>query len=70
MVDALGLASVRRELMDSNTLDIVSAGLHWSFRMSRQIWPELLTVMCIAQSASDVRNSAIDVCIRESERKK
>lgn len=39
---ALGLASVSSEQMDSSTLEMVSAGLHWSFRMSRQIWPLLL----------------------------
>jgi len=37
-----GFGSVSREQMDSNTLDIVSAGLHWSLRMSRQMLPLLL----------------------------
>lgn len=32
-----GFASVKREQMDSKTLEIVSAGLHCSFKMSRQI---------------------------------
>ena len=32
-----GLASVSKEEIDRSTLEIVSAGLHWSFRMSRQI---------------------------------
>jgi hypothetical protein len=38
---ALGLASVSREHIDSSTLDTVSAGLHWSLRMSRQMPPLL-----------------------------
>ena len=38
-----GLGSVSNELIDNNTLLIVSAGLHWSFRMSNQILPLLLT---------------------------
>lgn len=37
-----GLGSVSSEQTDSRTLLTVSAGLHWSFRMSRQIWPLLL----------------------------
>ena len=36
---ARGLGSVSSEQMESRTLLTVSAGLHWSFRMSRQIWP-------------------------------
>jgi hypothetical protein len=40
--DSRGLQSVRREQMDSRTLETVSAGLHWSFRMSRQMAPLLL----------------------------
>jgi hypothetical protein len=39
---SLGLASVSSEQMDRRTLDTVNAGLHWSFKMSRQIWPLLL----------------------------
>lgn len=34
-----GFASVSSEQMESNTLEIVSAGLHWSFRISRQMPP-------------------------------
>jgi hypothetical protein len=37
-----GLGSVSNEQTESNTLEIVSAGLHWSFKISRQIWPLLL----------------------------
>lgn len=33
------MGSVSREQMDRSTLDTVSAGLHWSFRMSRQMAP-------------------------------
>ena len=39
---SLGLQSVSSEQMDSSTLDTVSAGLHWSLRMSRQMPPLLL----------------------------
>jgi hypothetical protein len=41
-VHLLGFGSVSREQMDSSTLLTVSAGLHWSFRMSRQMPPLLL----------------------------
>ena len=34
-----GLASVRRELIDSNTLEMVRAGDHYSLRISKQIEP-------------------------------
>jgi len=34
-----GLASVRRELIDSNTLEIVKAGDHCSLRITKQIEP-------------------------------
>ena len=34
-----GLASVKRDDIDSRTLEIVRAGLHWSFNISRQIDP-------------------------------
>lgn len=34
-----GLGSVSNEQIDRSTLEIVRAGLHWSFRMSRQIPP-------------------------------
>ena len=34
-----GLGSVRRDDKDSKTLEMVSAGLHWSFNMSRQMEP-------------------------------
>ena len=34
-----GLASVRRELIDSNTLEMVKAGDHCSLRISKQIEP-------------------------------
>uniref|UniRef100_A0A0A9D8W3 Csu456(Uce) n=1 Tax=Arundo donax TaxID=35708 RepID=A0A0A9D8W3_ARUDO len=37
-----GFGSVSSEQIDSNTLEIVSAGLHWSFKMSRQMLPLLL----------------------------
>ena len=37
-----GLGSVRSEDIDSKTREIVRAGLHWSFKMSRQIAPFLL----------------------------
>jgi hypothetical protein len=30
---------VSSEQIDSSTFEMVSAGLHWSFRMSRQIPP-------------------------------
>ena len=39
---APGLQSVSKEQMDSRTLEMVSAGLHWSLRMSRQMLPLLL----------------------------
>ena len=39
-----GFASVRSELIERRTFDIVSAGLHCSLRMSRQMFPLLLTV--------------------------
>ena len=39
---SLGFASVSKEQIDSRTFEMVSAGLHWSLRMSRQIWPLLL----------------------------
>jgi len=32
---------VSSEQTDSSTLLTVSAGLHWSFNMSKQIWPLL-----------------------------
>jgi hypothetical protein len=38
----LGLGSVSSEQMESRTLDIVRAGLHWSLRMSKQMLPLLL----------------------------
>lgn len=38
---APGLQSVRREQMDRRTLEMVSAGLQLSFRMSKQITPWL-----------------------------
>lgn len=34
-----GFGSVSNELIESSTLLMVSAGLHWSFRMSRQMAP-------------------------------
>lgn len=34
-----GLGSVSSAQMDSNTLEMVSAGLHWSLRTSRHICP-------------------------------
>ncbi len=34
-----GFASVSSDEMDNNTLEMVSAGLHWSFKMSKQIPP-------------------------------
>merc|ERR1712023_379848 len=37
-----GLGSVNSEQIDSNTLEMVSAGLHWSFKISRQMLPLLL----------------------------
>jgi hypothetical protein len=39
-----GLASVNSEQMDNKTLEIVNAGDHCSFKISRQICPELLTL--------------------------
>ena len=36
------LGSHSIELMDNNTLDVVSAGDHWDLRTSRQIFPLLL----------------------------
>ena len=39
-----GFASVSSEQMESSTLEMVSAGYHCSFRMSRQIWPLLFTL--------------------------
>ena len=38
------MASVSSELIESSTLEIVSAGDHWSLRMSRQMEPWLLTL--------------------------
>ena len=37
-----GLGSVNNEQMDNNTLDIVRAGDHWVFKMSKQMSPCLL----------------------------
>lgn len=34
-----GLGSVNNDDSDNNTFEIVSAGLHWSFKISRQILP-------------------------------
>ena len=34
-----GLASVNKELMDKSTFEIVSAGDHYSFKMSKHIDP-------------------------------
>jgi len=34
-----GFGSVSKEQMDSKTLEIVRAGLHWSLRMSKQMPP-------------------------------
>ncbi len=39
-----GFASVNNEQMESKTLEMVSAGDHCSFKMSKQICPELLTL--------------------------
>jgi hypothetical protein len=39
--DLRGFASVSNEQIDSKTLEMVSAGLQLSLRMSRQIWPLL-----------------------------
>ena len=39
-----GLASVSSDEMDSSTLLMVSAGDHWSLRMSRQMDPCELTL--------------------------
>jgi len=38
---ARGFGSVSSEQTDSSTLLTVSAGLQWSFNMSKQIWPLL-----------------------------
>lgn len=40
--DVLGLGSVRREHTESSTFEMVRAGLQLSFKMSRQMAPELL----------------------------
>ena len=45
---SLGLGSVSSEQMLSKTLEMVSAGLHWSLRMSRQI-PPLLWGVCVGE---------------------
>ena len=37
-----GLGSFNKEHIDNNTFDIVNAGLHWSFKISRQMPPLLL----------------------------
>ena len=37
-----GLGSSKRLLKDNNTFEIVRAGDHCYFKMSRQIWPFLL----------------------------
>jgi len=37
-----GFGSHKREHMDRSTFEIVSAGLHWDLRISRQILPLLL----------------------------
>ena len=42
VANSLGLGSVSSEQMESSTFETVSAGLHCSLRMSRQIWPLLL----------------------------
>ncbi len=34
-----GFASVKRELIESNTFEIVNAGDHYSFKISKQIEP-------------------------------
>ena len=39
-----GLQSHISELIERRTLEMVSAGDHWSFRISRQIEPLLLTL--------------------------
>ena len=36
-----GLGSVSKEDMDKRTLPIVKAGLHWSFKISKQMEPLL-----------------------------
>ncbi len=33
------MGSVSKLLIESHTFEIVSAGLHWSFRMSKQMLP-------------------------------
>lgn len=39
-----GLASVKSEDIDSNIFETVSAGDHWSLRISRQMYPCELTL--------------------------
>ena len=39
---SLGFGSVKSEQIDKSTLEIESAGLHWSFKISKQIDPLLL----------------------------
>ena len=39
-----GFGSVSREQINSNTFDTVRAGLHWSFKISRQMLPLLFTL--------------------------
>eukprot|EP00964_Phaeocystis_antarctica_P149098 scaffold116107_cov85-Phaeocystis_antarctica.AAC.1 len=41
---SFGLGSVSNDEIDSSTFEIVSAGLHWSLRMSRQMAPLLFTL--------------------------
>ena len=39
-----GLGSVSSELIDRSTFEMVRAGDHWSFKMSRQIRPRSSTL--------------------------
>jgi len=41
-LDSRGFGSVSREQTERSTFDTVSAGDHWSFKMSRQMAPDEL----------------------------
>lgn len=55
---SLGLGSVKRELIDNKTFEIVKAGDHWSLSISRQMAPALF----ILQWYIRVRNV---ICTKE-----
>jgi hypothetical protein len=52
------LGSVSREEIDNKTLEMVRAGLHWSFKMSKQIAPFLL--ICSERKRRDSKKRQIE----------